>query len=46
MLWEVTDTDTDVLTADFISNWIPSKAPIHWKYVDKTKWKKAEDDGK
>ncbi|XP_023026934.2 extra spindle pole bodies like 1, separase [Leptinotarsa decemlineata] len=43
MLWEVTDIDTDTLTSDFLSHWIPSEAPIHWKYVDKTKWKKAEE---
>ncbi|KAJ8957970.1 hypothetical protein NQ318_001971 [Aromia moschata] len=43
MLWEVTDLDTDILTTEFMSQWIPSTAPTHWKYVDKTKWKKAED---
>ncbi|KAG5897816.1 hypothetical protein JTB14_011816 [Gonioctena quinquepunctata] len=43
MLWEVTDVDTDTLTTDFLSYWIPSKAPVHWKHVDKTKWKKAEE---
>ncbi|CAH1164034.1 unnamed protein product [Phaedon cochleariae] len=43
MLWEVTDTDTDTLTTDFLSYWIPSKASVHWKYVDKTKWKKAAE---
>ncbi|CAH2007969.1 unnamed protein product [Acanthoscelides obtectus] len=44
MLWEVTDLDTDVLTTNFLSYWIPSKAPIHWKYVDKTDWNKALSD--
>lgn len=46
MLWEVTDVDTDVLTSDFISYWIPSDAPVPWKYVDKMKWKKAEEKSK
>lgn len=46
MLWEVTDVDTDVLTSDFISYWIPSEAPVHWRYVDKLKWKKAEEKSK
>lgn len=45
MLWEVTDLDTDILTTQFISLWIPSKTPVHWKYVDKTKWTKAEENG-
>ncbi|KAJ8912438.1 hypothetical protein NQ315_006105 [Exocentrus adspersus] len=43
MLWEVTDLDTDVLTTEFMGQWIPSKAPIKWKYVDKTEWSKAEE---
>ncbi|XP_060536236.1 uncharacterized protein LOC132708126 [Cylas formicarius] len=43
MLWEVTDLDTDVLTAEFVSRWIPSTAPVHWKYVtNKNEWKKAQ----
>lgn len=46
MLWEVTDMDTDVLTTDFISYWIPSKASVHWKYVDKLKWKKSGNKSK
>ncbi|XP_018575922.1 separin [Anoplophora glabripennis] len=43
MLWEVTDLDTDILTTEFMSQWIPSKAPVHWRYVDKSKWNKAEE---
>lgn len=46
MLWEVTDLDTDTLTTEFMSHWIPSKAPVHWKYVDKTKWNKAAEKSK
>nr|CAH7756667.1 unnamed protein product [Callosobruchus chinensis] len=44
MLWEVTDIETDVLTTNFLSNWIPSEAPIHWKYVEKSNWTKAVSD--
>ncbi|CAH0552002.1 unnamed protein product [Brassicogethes aeneus] len=44
MLWEVMDIDTDVITTEFLSQWIPSDAPIHWKHVNKTKWKKAEQE--
>ncbi|KAF7280237.1 extra spindle pole bodies like 1, separase [Rhynchophorus ferrugineus] len=46
MLWEVTDIDTDVLTAEFISNWIPSKASIHWSNLDKASWTKGIDSSK
>lgn len=45
MLWEVTDTDTDYLTTEFLSSWIPSNAPIHWKHVNKDKWRKADKIG-
>ncbi|VEN42981.1 unnamed protein product [Callosobruchus maculatus] len=44
MLWEVTDIETDVLTTNFLSNWIPSEAPVHWKYVEKSNWTKAVRD--
>lgn len=38
MLWEVTDGDTDKMTASFISNWIPSVAPRPWVDVDIDQW--------
>nr|CAI5833492.1 unnamed protein product [Callosobruchus analis] len=40
----VTDLETDVLTTNFLSNWIPSEAPVHWKYVEKSNWTKAVSD--
>ncbi|XP_030756726.1 separin [Sitophilus oryzae] len=43
MLWEVTDVDTDVLTVEFISSWVPSKAPIHWANLNKTNWTKGKE---
>lgn len=42
-LWSVTDIDTDTLSTNFFSNWLPSKADIHWKYVDKTVWKTGKE---
>lgn len=42
MLWEVTDLDTDILTTEILSNWIPNSQKPHWKYVDKTKWKTGD----
>ncbi|XP_044265442.1 separin isoform X2 [Tribolium madens] len=41
MLWEVTDLDTDILATEFLSYWLPNKK-VHWKHLDKTKWKKGE----
>ncbi|XP_025833469.1 separin [Agrilus planipennis] len=41
-LWEVTDTDTDILCADFLSLWIPSEAPHHWKQIDQRRWERGE----
>lgn len=38
MLWEVTDLDTDVLSTEFLSHWIPNKHKNHWKLIDKTQW--------
>ncbi|KYN09010.1 PREDICTED: separin [Trachymyrmex cornetzi] len=38
MLWEVTDADIDKMTANFISNWIPSSSEKSWTEVDKDKW--------
>lgn len=43
-LFEVTDLDTDVLSTTFMAYWIPSESPVHWKFLDKTKWKKAASD--
>ncbi|XP_057339275.1 separin [Microplitis mediator] len=42
MLWEVTDGDTDKMTASFISNWIPSTAPRPWSHVDTERWNNGE----
>jgi hypothetical protein len=42
MLWEVTDLDTDVLTTEFLSQWVPNSDKPHWKTLDKTQWKKGE----
>lgn len=41
MLWEVTDTDTDLVTTEFLSQWLPSKASVHWKNIDKKQWEKS-----
>ncbi|KAG8036480.1 hypothetical protein G9C98_003802 [Cotesia typhae] len=38
MLWEVTDVDIDKMTANFISNWVPSSAPRPWTHVNLDKW--------
>lgn len=38
MLWEVTDADIDKMTANFMSNWIPSSSEKSWTEVDKDKW--------
>lgn len=46
MLWEVTDRDTDILTTEFLSNWLPTAAPIHWRFMDLTAWKKSEKGNK
>lgn len=44
MLWTVTDTDTDLVTTEFLSQWIPSVAPTHWKYIDKMQWNSGESN--
>lgn len=41
MLWEVTDLDTDILATEFLSQWIPN-SKVHWKHLDKSKWKRGE----
>lgn len=41
MLWEVTDYDTDIMSTDLISKWIPSNSEIHWNQIDKMKWNKG-----
>lgn len=46
MLWPVQDSETDELTAYFLSSWLPSAAPIPWKNVNKTLWLKAQQTGK
>nr|XP_033342266.1 separin isoform X1 [Megalopta genalis] len=38
MLWEVTDADTDKMTANFISSWIPSLTSSSWADVDINLW--------
>lgn len=38
MLWEVTDRDTDLFTTELLSQWLPSQAPRHWKYINKVGW--------
>lgn len=38
MLWEVTDADIDKMTANFISNWIPSSSEKSWAEVDIDSW--------
>lgn len=38
MLWEVTDADTDKMTTNFISNWIPSPLNRPWADVDINMW--------
>ncbi|XP_076756318.1 extra spindle pole bodies like 1, separase [Xylocopa sonorina] len=38
MLWEVTDADTDKMTTNFISNWIPSPLNRPWTDVDINMW--------
>lgn len=38
MLWTVTDLDTDVVTTEFLSYWLNSKAPYHWKNINKLLW--------
>ncbi|KAK9297376.1 hypothetical protein QLX08_008938 [Tetragonisca angustula] len=38
MLWEVTDADTDKMTTNFISNWIPSPSSRPWTDVDINTW--------
>ncbi|KAB0804727.1 hypothetical protein PPYR_01697 [Photinus pyralis] len=38
MLWPVTDMDTDLVTTELLSQWLPSKAETHWKLIDKKKW--------
>lgn len=43
MLYNVTDFDTDCITAAFLSQIIvPSKPTIHWKYIDKVKWHRGD----
>lgn len=43
MLWEVTDYDTDILSTELLSKWIPShSAKVHWNQVDKVKWNKGQ----
>lgn len=38
MLWEVTDCDIDLMTAHFMSLWIPSKAEHSWKAIVEKSW--------
>ncbi|XP_032679875.1 separin isoform X2 [Odontomachus brunneus] len=38
MLWEVTDFDIDKMTADFMSNWVPSTSDKTWAEVDTNSW--------
>jgi len=38
MLWEVTDADIDKMTANFMSNWIPSTSERPWTEVDINSW--------
>ncbi|KYN05936.1 PREDICTED: separin [Cyphomyrmex costatus] len=38
MLWEITDADIDKMTANFMSNWIPSSVEKSWAEVDKDSW--------
>lgn len=38
MLWEVTDADIDRMTANFISNWIPSSSEKSWTEIDMDSW--------
>lgn len=44
MLWTVTDIDTDLITTEFLSQLIPSTAPIQWKNVDKVQWQLGESN--
>lgn len=44
MLWTVTDIDTDLVTTEFLSQLIPSTAPIQWKNIDKVQWKVGESN--
>ncbi|KAF5304771.1 hypothetical protein FQA39_LY09548 [Lamprigera yunnana] len=37
-LWAVTDIDTDLVTTEFLSQWIPSDSSTHWSLIDKKKW--------
>lgn len=43
MLWTVTDLDTDIVTTEFLSRWIKSNAPNHWKTVNKSQWQTGGD---
>ncbi|XP_066594805.1 uncharacterized protein Sse [Prorops nasuta] len=38
MLWEITDTDVDRVTTNFMSSWIPSKAKKPWSDVNADAW--------
>lgn len=38
MQWEVTDTDIDKMTTNFISTWIPSSSKRPWSRVDIDAW--------
>ncbi|XP_025996692.1 separin isoform X2 [Solenopsis invicta] len=38
MLWTVTDADIDKMTANFMSNWIPSSSEKSWAEVDVDSW--------
>ncbi|CAG9858525.1 unnamed protein product [Phyllotreta striolata] len=43
MLWEVTDLNTDCLSTDFMSYFIPSPEAVHWKYLDLKEWKNGKN---
>lgn len=38
MQWEVTDSDIDKVTTNFISTWIPSSTKRSWSDVDIDAW--------
>lgn len=38
MLWVVTDIDTDVLTTNLLSLWIPNTKKQPWQLVDEKEW--------
>lgn len=38
MLWVVTDIDTDVLTTNLLSTWIPNTHKTPWQLIDEKEW--------